>query len=98
MGLPCMDDLPAIGCLGVGEKAEADQGVWLSTGTAFVHLGCQMCVASGTPRDVFFLSANTCTHASDVAAVKGVLERGQGTLVANMDIKSAYRNVPVHGG
>ena len=29
-------------------------------------------------------------------AVRGILERGHGTQLAKVDIRSAYRNVPVH--
>jgi len=29
-------------------------------------------------------------------AVKGIVERGRGTKFAKVDIKCAYRNVPVH--
>ena len=29
-------------------------------------------------------------------AVRGILERGRGTQLAKVDIRSAYRNVPVH--
>jgi len=29
-------------------------------------------------------------------AVKGIAERGQGTQLVKVDVKSAYRNIPVH--
>ena len=54
------------------------------------------CLEGGSVNHGISESLCSLTYVGIRDAVRGIVERGRGTLMAKVDVKSAYRNVPVH--